>query len=62
MTIVTIVVIVMIIVGWQTGDLSDGVRVGDVPKKEGVAGHGGAGGAAVFALDDLTEFFCGQEN
>ena len=33
------------------------VRIGDVPEEEGVAGHGGAGGTAVLALDDLAKFF-----
>ena len=32
------------------------IGIGDVPEEEGVAGHGGAGGAAVFAFDDLAEF------
>ena len=42
------------------GCLLDGVGVGDVPEEEGVAGHGGAGGAAVLALDDLAEFLHGH--
>ena len=42
--------------------LTDGVGIGDVPQEQGVAGHGGAGGAAVLALDDLAEFFDGFEN
>ena len=42
--------------------LTDGVGVGDVPQEEGVPGHGGAGGAAVAALDDLAEFLDGLEN
>ena len=41
-------------------ELLDGVGIGDVPEEEGVAGHGGAGGAAVLALDDLAEFFDGH--
>ena len=40
--------------------LFDGVRVGNVPEEEGMAGHGGAGGAAVFALDDLAELLDGH--
>ena len=36
------------------------VGVGDGPEEEGVAGHGGAGGAAVFALDDVAELFHGH--
>ena len=42
--------------------LDDGVRVGDVPEEEGVAGHGGADGAAVLELDDLTELLYSHEN
>ena len=37
--------------------LKNGVGIGDVPEEEGVAGHGGASGAAVLALDDVAEFF-----
>ena len=40
--------------------LLDGVGIGDVPEEEGIAGHRGTGGAAVFALDDLAKFFDGH--